>query len=252
MSNGIGYENVFMTEMWMVEVLKRVSTLNSGSFLDIGANIGQSLLKLRAVSKTTPWLGLEPNPACSAYLSNLIRINNFEKSLLIPIGLYNSCDLLQLDFFAEGNAVDSGASLVKNPAFRPSRPVIFSQTVPVFTYSDIQKFSPEAPGIIKIDVEGGEYEVLESLVDLLQSEHPIILIEILPMSSEEDTFAKNIRLETYFNDMNYLLYRIEKNQERFSHLVLLEAIGTNKEPTGWDYLAVPLVMQETVEKNFPC
>lgn len=39
-----------MTEMWMVEVLKHLLLLKPGTFIDIGANIGQTLLKLRAVS----------------------------------------------------------------------------------------------------------------------------------------------------------------------------------------------------------
>jgi len=68
-NQGTGYENVYMTEMWMVEILERLLPLNPGCFLDVGANIGQTLLKLRAVSKTTFWFGLEPNPAGWDYLA---------------------------------------------------------------------------------------------------------------------------------------------------------------------------------------
>ncbi len=80
---GIGDQNAFMTEMWMVEVLKRLLPLKPGTFIDVGANIGQTLLKLRAVSQSTPYLGFEPNPACAAYMQELILANNFEQTLMI-------------------------------------------------------------------------------------------------------------------------------------------------------------------------
>jgi hypothetical protein len=35
-TRGIGYDNIFMTEMWMVEVLNRLIPLKPGVFLDVG------------------------------------------------------------------------------------------------------------------------------------------------------------------------------------------------------------------------
>lgn len=85
---------------------------------------------------------------------------------------------------------------------------------------------------------------------MLRTEQPFILIEILPLDNSEKNLMKNARLENLFNDLDYLLYRIEKNREQFSHLTLLTKIGPNIDPTGWDYLAIPSDMQETLSASF--
>lgn len=237
---GIGYQNAFMTEMWMVDVLKLLLPLKPGTFLDVGANIGQSLLKMRSVSTSLPYLGLEPNPVCAAYLSGLIQANRFGQTTLIPVGLHNTHAILDLHFFAEGNSVDSGATLVTDAAFRPHHPIVFRQPVPVFPYSDVVPFlNGAALGVIKIDVEGGEVEVLESLTDVIKNERCPILLEILPMDRLEDTLSKNARIEAFFIDQAYSLYRIEKDGERFTRFSAIRNIGSNTDPLGWDYLAIP-------------
>jgi hypothetical protein len=120
----------------------------------------------------------------------------------------------------------------------------------VFPYADIAKFLDGAvPGIIKIDVEGGEFEVLDSLLDLIKTERSPILVEILPMGSSKDTLAKNTRIETFFSDLGYLIYRIEKNRERFARFAPLDQIGLNADPAGWDYLAIPSELRVVVESN---
>jgi FkbM family methyltransferase len=173
---GVGYQNVFMTEMWMVEVIKRLLPLKPGAFVDIGANIGQTLLKLRAVSRDTPYLGLEPNPACASYVCEIIRANRFDHTTLVPVGISDARAILELDFFAEGNQTDSGASLVKDPEFRPGHPVVFRQPVPVFPYEDVSTFLRGTPPcLVKIDVEGAELQVLDSMQETIRAHRPLIL-----------------------------------------------------------------------------
>lgn len=237
---GIGDQNVFMTEMWMVEVLKRLLPLKPGTFIDVGANIGQTLLKLRAVSQSTPYLGFEPNPVCAAYLLDLIQANRFERTLMIPIGLCDSRGLMDLIFYTEGDRVDSGASLVTDSKFRPNHPVVFKQPVPVLPFTDVARYlSNSEPGLIKIDVEGGEMEVLKSMSTMIRIHQLPVLLEILCMGDDASTLAKNLLLEAFFREMDYSIMRIEKVRERFSQFVLIEAIGLNTDPTGWDYVAVP-------------
>ncbi|GBL45763.1 hypothetical protein SFMTTN_1574 [Sulfuriferula multivorans] len=229
-----------MTEMWMVEVLKRLLPLKPGTFIDVGANIGQTLLKLRAVSQSTPYLGFEPNPACAAYLLDLILANRFERTLMIPIGLSDSRGLLDLIYYAEDNRVDSGASLVTDPKFRPNHPVVFRQPVPVLPFTDVARYLGDSePGLVKIDVEGGEMEVLKSMGAMIRMHQPPVLLEILCMGDDASTLAKNLLLEAFFREIDYSIMRIEKVRERFGQFVLIDAIGLNTDPTGWDYVAVP-------------
>lgn len=158
---GICDQNAFMTEMWMVEVLERLLPLKPGTFIDVGANIGQTLLKLKAVSQSTPYLGFEPNPTCAAYLLDLILTNRFERTLMIPIGLCDSRGLMDLIFYTEDSRVDSGATLVTDSKFRPYHPVAFRQPVPVLPFTDVARYLGDSePGLIKIDVEGGRWRYL--------------------------------------------------------------------------------------------
>lgn len=246
-TKGVGYQNVFMTEMWMVEAIKRLLPLKPGAFVDIGANIGQTLLKLRAVSRDTPYLGLEPNPACASYVCEIIRANRFDHTTLVPVGISDARAILELDFFAEGNQTDSGASLVKDPEFRPGHPVVFRQPVPVFPYEDVSTFLRGAPPcLVKIDVEGAEFQVLDSMQETIRAHRPLILLEILPMSSAPATLAKNTRVESLFDNLDYGISRIEKMGDRFVGFSRLDAIGNNADPAGWDYLACPNELQATV------
>ncbi len=43
-----GYSNLDMSEPWMTELLRRLVPLCDGGFIDVGVNIGQTLLKVRA------------------------------------------------------------------------------------------------------------------------------------------------------------------------------------------------------------
>jgi len=111
---------------------------------------------------------------------------------------------------------------------------------PVFRYDDVLVFlGDQAPGVVKIDVEGGEFEVLQSMREMLTSRRPLILVEILPMASLDQTVAKNAQLEGFFRDAAYQILRIAKQNERFIGFQPLDALGPNADPDGWDYLGIP-------------
>ena len=45
-----GFSNLFVTETWMIKILEVVLPIDNKKFVDVGVNIGQTLLKLRSVS----------------------------------------------------------------------------------------------------------------------------------------------------------------------------------------------------------
>ncbi len=59
------------------------------------------------------------------------------------------------------------------------------------------------------------------------------------MVDEASTLAKNQLLEVFFREMDYSIMRIEKVRERFIQFVLIDTIGLNTDPSGWDYVAIP-------------
>jgi len=51
-----------LQEPWMADILGRLLPLFPGPFIDVCANLGQTLQQLRAQDHSRPYLGFEPNP----------------------------------------------------------------------------------------------------------------------------------------------------------------------------------------------
>jgi hypothetical protein len=93
--NGISCD---ATEPWMIDLLAKVLQKRSGAFLDVGVNVGQTLVKIKALDPDREYIGFEPNPACVFYVQNLINANSFPNCTLIPVGLFTKDCILSLDF----------------------------------------------------------------------------------------------------------------------------------------------------------
>ena len=154
----MGLGNLATSEPWMMELIHDLYKNHEGTFVDIGANIGQTLLKLKSVCPTVEYIGFEPNPACVYYLRELIKVNHLQHSIVIPAGLYHTSTLLEL-FYYSLSEVNSGASVVED--YRSTNKIYDRQFVPVFNFDSLSsclKLTDIA--ILKIDVEGAEMEVI--------------------------------------------------------------------------------------------
>jgi len=118
--NGLGFGNVNIHELWMCSLLEKIIPLKKGSFVDIGVNIGQTLIKLRSVDSNIDYVGFEPNPLCAYYTGELIKANQFKNTRLLPVGIFNSDGVLQLNMYSD-NDTDPAASMIEN--FRPGQKV---------------------------------------------------------------------------------------------------------------------------------
>lgn len=228
------------SEPWMIDLLAAVLRQRSGAFLDVGVNVGQTLIKVKAIDSDREYIGLEPNPVCVFYTQHLIKANAFEKCILLPIGLFTHDDVLALDLFSD-DATDSSATLISK--FRQRKKVQSSVFVPVFHFNRLAKIlGNKLVGIVKIDVEGAELEVVKSLLDLIKRDRPIILVEILPVYSEANTFRmdRQDELEQIFVDAGYTALRVEKTPAvAYAGLKPVEKIGIHSDLTLCDYVVLP-------------
>lgn len=71
----------------MNKVLQTLLKIDSRDFIDVGVNIGQTLLNVRSIDKDRNYIGFEPNPTCINYVMELIKINDFKNTTLIPFGI---------------------------------------------------------------------------------------------------------------------------------------------------------------------
>ena len=234
-----GVSNYF-SEPWMMTLLSRLVAAESGIFVDVGANVGQTLLKLRALSPDRQYVGFEPNPVCVQYLNEFVRANSLRSCQIFPVGLATCNAVLELDFYSDDRS-DSSASIIKG--FRPEGEVRSSALIPVFRYEHLRPYiTPGKVSVLKIDVEGAELEVLQSTHRLLDEDRPYVLIEILPAYSVDnrERVDRQTAIEKLAELARYSVFRILKDDSNeFSQAVAIEEIGIHSDLQLCDYVLVP-------------
>jgi FkbM family methyltransferase len=190
-------------EKWMSELLKILLEIQKGTFLDIGVNLGQTLIKLKSIEPGRSYVGIEPNTNCVFYLRKLIKRNQWPNTELIPVGLFNETCLLQLT----GNNEYDGQSTVIDE-FKPGAKgkTGVSQTVPLLAFDVIQKSLPTDIQLVKIDVEGAEQQVLESIADFISEKHPSIILEVWQHNNQPELVARSKELEALIRRLGYRIY----------------------------------------------
>lgn len=150
---------------WLIEKLSKVDL-----FVDIGANIGYFTCLARHHGKTV--ISVEPHHSNLQLLLKNIELNQGSAVEVLPVALGDSISVLKLY-----GASSTGASLLPNWAGSSS---IFSSLVPVTTLDNILSGRyAKSQLLIKIDVEGFEYQLLLGGTQTLhRSIKPIWLIEI--------------------------------------------------------------------------
>lgn len=234
---GISYLNP--SEIWLIDLLKTISSLNNGTILDVGVNIGQTLLKIKSLNHDVEYYGFEPNSSCLHYLKQLISENKLTKTTIFPIAISDNNQLSILEFYFN-NYTDSSASLIQN--FRPNQKVLKREHVPTFdistinTHIDLTNFT-----LLKIDVEGGEMEVLLSFRNELSKYQPFILMEILPVYKEENKERLNRQnvIEKLLYQLNYSIYRICISNGKFKGFEKISSIGIHSDLNKCEYFIVP-------------
>ncbi len=237
----VGLSNLFMTEPWMIKLLNIVLAVDGKGFIDVGVNIGQTLLKLRSVSSDIEYIGFEPNPQCVSYVNKLIKENNIQHTRIIPVGISNQNEIGELRLFSQGET-DSQASIVKD--FRINHPVSKVEYIPLFELSKIKEtIDMDGASVLKIDVEGAELEVIKGFYEGIKKTNPIILMEILPVNAYHNDHDIGIErqneIQNLLSDAGYSMYRVIKEKEVLKDLEEIQEIGIHTDLNRCEYVMVP-------------
>ena len=87
---GLGLNYFEPSEIWMYSLLKTLLEIKEGLFIDVGINIGQTLIYLRSVNSFIEYMGFEPNPNCIFYLNYLIEENSFQNNQTFQQPLFHA------------------------------------------------------------------------------------------------------------------------------------------------------------------
>lgn len=225
------------SELWMSDLLHRLLAVEKGTFLDIGVNLGQTLAKVKTLEPGRVYAGFEPSPFCQHYANRLISLNGWTDVTICPCALFDRDTLLPMSGASEG---DAAATLIQD--LRPGRdaPVTL---VPAFRFETVEEVLPPGPvGIVKIDVEGAEVEVIRCLSDRLLRDQPLLTLEVLPVQGSNADFraARNAELRTLLEGLGYAMHRVKKTAtDAFEGVELDPDFGTSADARSKDYLAIP-------------
>jgi FkbM family methyltransferase len=243
---GTGLSNLGRHEPWINKVIGALLPLRAGCFLDVGVNIGQTLLKVIAHDFEREYYGFEPNPRCLGYVEQLIAVNRIPNAKLIPAALSDYDGVIKL-FFRHDH--DKEASIV--PENRGADYYQSSRYIPcVHGDALIERLGVRAASILKIDVEGAELEVLRGCAGTLKTMRPFVLCEILPVYDEISDNGRRRRARTdqtlqIFAEAAYDLFGIP----RHGPLRPLDTIPTHGDLKQTDYLFVPRELTGTLPKT---
>lgn len=116
---------------WKTTAIAKVLRARPGDFVDVGANVGQTLLDFVSAQVRTHYVAFEPNLVCCDHLDRLIGENGLDNCRVIPAALGDRNGITPL--YRSGE-VDAGATTL-----RELRPAVMVQSsdVCVFRLDDL-------------------------------------------------------------------------------------------------------------------
>ncbi|MGB3344635.1 MAG: FkbM family methyltransferase [Aequorivita sp.] len=245
----VGISNLSISEQWMVELLKALLKIDANKFVDVGVNVGQTLLKLRSVDSTIEYLGFEPNPTCIFYVNKLIRVNAIQNTSVYPVGISSKSGLGELNFYFESET-DGSASIIEN--FNNQK-VNRKEYIPLFAIEHLKdKVNFNGMSILKIDVEGAELEVIKSFRDEIVKNNPFILMEVLPIYDEAENperLDRQNKLQELLTELEYTMFRIIKEKKELLGLQKLQSIEVHSDINNCEYLFAPTTKCENLNST---
>lgn len=234
----IGFGHLYSSEPWMVEILNKLNISHNSMFIDVGVNIGQTLIKFKSHYPNIEYLGFEPNPYCVNYLDVLLQANNWEGVNIIPVGIDQKDGVVILERYTN-NRTDSSASMIQE--FRNQKSYGRS-IIPVLKVESFEQLLEKKKiSVIKIDVEGAELEVMKSFMTITTTHRPFFIIEILPVYNKENEsrLKRQLEIESILTSLEYKIYRIHKKNNEFHKLEEIKNIGIHQRLDWCDYILAP-------------
>ena len=172
---------ILETGEWEPDSVQAVADhLSPGAtFMDVGAHIGYYSLKAAGmVGPHGHIIAIEPNPQTLPVLRGNIEASDARAVSVWPVACAASESTLQLYAAPESNTGQS--SLSKENASQDSA-ATGSYSVPAKPLDAIVKEAKlDRVDVIKIDVEGAEFEVLKGATQTLADYRPVLIVELLP------------------------------------------------------------------------
>ena len=144
---------------------------NGTTVIDVGTNIGETLLNFAKINTEGRNIGFEPVPHLYEIAKRNIALNEFKNIELVNKGLSSTYEVLSFHDVSENNS--GGTFLTRENNSDANRSVEAVRLDEFVKRNGIDNIS-----LIKIDVEGFEMEVLKGASATLHSFKPVLFVEI--------------------------------------------------------------------------
>ncbi len=209
------------------------NNLIRGAALDIGAHIGNHSIFF---SKIYKWVySFEPNPLTLKLLS--LNLQQFAKNTTVfPIGLSDKEG--SVPFFLAKNHLNIGGAKIIYSSDTNNYNKDEIVNVKVNSLDQIDELKNVEIGLVKIDVEGAEFNVVSGGKETLTRNKPVILFE----QQLNDFQNGRSKVIDYLNDLGYSFYIVKKTPkqsnttfERISNLFIELVTGRKYEIKQCEY-----------------
>lgn len=154
---------------------------------------------------------------------------------MYPFALSEKPGIVELAYYSD-DSTDSSASMIDS--FRDSK-VYRKSFISCHSFDEID-FNDRL-AIIKVDVEGAELEVIRGLQNRIITDRPIIIMEILPTYSSENSNRLNRQKQilAILSEANYQFLRIHKSDSEVKQLEKINEIEIHSNLDWCEYLISP-------------
>lgn len=138
-------------------------------FFDIGALYGIFSITFLKHNTTSKAIAFEPSPLCKPYLLAHKKYNKLVNWTLAYKAVGNENKKVQMHFDWHHLIINSHNTIVEHGQ---------NVAIEMTTIDSYVAHTTTVPDIMKIDVEGFEYQVLQGAMDTLITHHPTIFLEL--------------------------------------------------------------------------
>jgi len=181
--------------------LLRRSASVGWTFFDVGANEGYyALLAMDLGGPTARVVAFEPQPQVAALLRASVALNDY------PIQVVEAACASTggtIDFYPSDQADNSGAASAVAGLHSTTRTSVRAVTLDEFCAT-----SGLSPDVMKVDVEGFEFEVLRGCQETLIEKPPRLIVAEL---SEDPRHPTHQNVAPYLDQFGYVPHRIARN-----------------------------------------
>lgn len=199
------FSNSYCYEPFFIKNWLEYLDITHGAILDIGASTGLYSLISQSYARYREVYAFEPYPRAYSRLIINKDINKFAKIKIFPYALsdYTATDSFSIKNF-EGPITTAGR--ISSTQHLTTIPII------VKNIKDVIDINSQI-GLIKIDTEGFEVHVLNTLSEIILKWRPVIFFECLTRENFE-------KIKLFFDNFNYTILGIiedNKKLETISH-----------------------------------